>query len=174
MSKQVKRWWVPPTENECWTALQSGLSARGVFVVSAGDYDAAVARAEKAERERDELRGQPCRDCCCARIWRALGIGRNTGHNAYEHVEMLRDRATRAEATIVAVRRIRMQAARYIALDGVTGMADAIDKALDGSGGDIRAESATRTDADTSATTLTAPSTSTPASAGGGESNDPT
>jgi hypothetical protein len=87
---------------------------------------------------------------------------------------MLRDRATRAEATIVAVRRIRMQAARYIALDGVTGMADAIDKALDGSGGDIRAESATRTDADTSATTLTAPSTSTPASAGGGESNDPT
>lgn len=30
-----------------------------------------------------------CRDCCCARSWKALGITEYTGHSIPEHIERL-------------------------------------------------------------------------------------
>ena len=46
----------------------------------------------------------PCADCCCARVWAALGITDRTDHSAYEHVEMLkaeRDRLAVAVKDII-------------------------------------------------------------------------
>ena len=31
-----------------------------------------------------------CRDCCCARSWKALGISKNTGKSIVEHIELLK------------------------------------------------------------------------------------
>jgi hypothetical protein len=31
-----------------------------------------------------------CRDCCCARSWKALGITEYTGMSIPEHIELLR------------------------------------------------------------------------------------
>ncbi len=32
-----------------------------------------------------------CRDCCCARAWKALGITEYTGLSIPEHIELLRN-----------------------------------------------------------------------------------
>jgi hypothetical protein len=31
-----------------------------------------------------------CKDCCCARAWKALGVTEYTGLSIPEHIEMLR------------------------------------------------------------------------------------
>jgi hypothetical protein len=52
----------------------------------------------------DEAPPSPCADCCCARVWAALGITDRTDHSAYEHVEMLkaeRDRLAGAVKDII-------------------------------------------------------------------------
>ena len=38
-----------------------------------------------------------CKDCCCARSWKALGITEYTGRAIPEHIESLRARLTEAE-----------------------------------------------------------------------------
>ena len=43
----------------------------------------------------------PCADCCCARVWAALGITDRTDHSAYEHVEMLKAERDRLAAALL-------------------------------------------------------------------------
>lgn len=59
---------------------------------------AANVRADKAEsalaqmrEERDRLKDGHCKDCCCARIWKALGVESYTGLSIWEHVEKMRE-----------------------------------------------------------------------------------
>ena len=41
-----------------------------------------------------------CQDCCCARIWKALGVSAFTGKSIVEHVEEL----VKAEADLATLR----------------------------------------------------------------------
>jgi len=41
-----------------------------------------------------------CRDCCCARSWKALGITKYTGLSIPEHIENLRADNNRLKLTI--------------------------------------------------------------------------
>lgn len=50
-----------------------------------------------AVRYNDQVRqeNEHCKDCCCARSWKALGIDHYTGESIPEHIEALRKDAER-------------------------------------------------------------------------------
>ncbi len=41
-----------------------------------------------------------CRDCCCARSWKALGISEYTGNSIPEHISGLRTKASRLQEAL--------------------------------------------------------------------------
>ena len=47
-----------------------------------------------------EAKAHPCRDCCCARSWQALGVAEHTGLSIPEHIEGLKVRVEQAEAAL--------------------------------------------------------------------------
>jgi hypothetical protein len=71
-----------------------------VGILLAQDLDALSTELAfvKAERDRfaercDEMAQRDkehCKDCCCARSWRALGIDEYTGKSIPEHIELLK------------------------------------------------------------------------------------
>jgi hypothetical protein len=53
---------------------------------------------EPIHRTNDEV--THCRDCCCARSWKALGIAQYTGRSIPEHIEQLRAALVKAVEVI--------------------------------------------------------------------------
>lgn len=58
---------------------------------------AALAPADPVEPEAWEKEVEHCKDCCCARSWKALGITTYTGRSIPEEIERLRATPVQAE-----------------------------------------------------------------------------
>lgn len=52
--------------------------------------DTLRARVAELEAELAELKGNHCKDCCCARSWEALEVTGPTGMSIVEHIERLK------------------------------------------------------------------------------------
>jgi hypothetical protein len=67
--------------------------------------------------ENERLKAEHCKDCCCARSWRVLGIEQYMGKSIPEHIEMLL--AERDAALTEAGKQAREAGALQAALDGL-------------------------------------------------------
>ena len=56
---------------------------------------------EEARDRIQELEGNHCIDCCCARSWEALGIKEYTGKSIPEEITQLKERIKELEAVKV-------------------------------------------------------------------------
>ena len=73
---------------------------------------------ERAGRAADRLEvmhkatDEHCKDCCCARSWRALGVTMHTGRSIPEHIDLLR---AERDALVALVRDSQGRFVTYLA-----------------------------------------------------------
>lgn len=73
--------------------------AEGVFVTASRSKAAKLIEAALAA-ERQKRDSEHCRDCCCARAWKALGVTEFTGKSIPEHIASLTEENERLRAEI--------------------------------------------------------------------------
>lgn len=80
------------------TAAQARQMIEHVCAAALAAKDAEIAHLQERYTAVVKQENEHCKDCCCARSWRALGVSEYTGKSIPEHIAELKDRAERAEA----------------------------------------------------------------------------